>query len=161
VRVTSRSGGGTVFSLTVSLVERHPVAGGDATGLMTYPEGLRILSVEDNPFGRVVLNAVLGELGHRIEFVGQGELAAERIARGGFDVVLMDMVLPGIDGVETIRRIRNLPSPHNAIGIIGVSGREQDEARARAAGADAFLIKPVSPRALVSALREACVRAAA
>jgi len=161
VRVASRPGGGTVFTLMVTLVAQ-PHGAGDETALRTaYPEGLRILSVEDNPFGRVVLNAVLGELGHRIEFVGQGELATERIPNGGFDVVLMDMVLPGIDGVETIRRIRDLPSPYNTIGIIGVSGREQDEARARAAGANAFLIKPVSPRALASALHEAFVRAAA
>ncbi|MBY0381765.1 MAG: response regulator [Xanthobacteraceae bacterium] len=161
VRVASRPGGGTVFTLTVSLVVQPHVAGNATASGAPYPEGLRILSVEDNPFGRVVLNAVLGELGHKIEFVGQGELATERIPDGGFDVVLMDMVLPGIDGVETIRRIRDLPSPYNTIGIIGVSGREQDEVRARAAGADAFLIKPVSPRALTSALHEAFVRAAA
>jgi len=160
VRVTSRPGGGTVFTFTVVLAQQRPVADDETASPMLYPAGLRILSVEDNPFGRVVLNAVLGELGHKIEFVGQGELATARVAAGGFDMVLMDMVLPGIDGVETIRRIRNLQPPHNAIGIIGVSGREQDEKRARAAGADAFLTKPVSPRALVSALREASARAA-
>lgn len=161
VRVASRPGGGTVFTLVVRLDQQQPLSGSETGASLAYPEGLRILSVEDNPFGRVVLNAVFAELGHRIEFVGQGEPAIEKVAQGGFDVVLMDMVLPGIDGVETIRRIRALPPPRNAVGIIGVSGREQDEARARVAGANAFLTKPVSPRALVSALREATVRAAA
>ena len=69
---------------------------------------LRLLSVEDNPFGRVVLNAILTELGHHAEFIGRGEAVAERLAQGSFDAVLMDMVLPGISGVEAIRRIRAL-----------------------------------------------------
>ena len=122
---------------------------------------LRVLSVEDNPFGRVVLNAILTELGHQAEFIGRGEAATERIAQGDFDAVLMDMVLPGITGIEAIRRIRSLSSPLGRIAIIGVSGRGDDEAASRAAGADAFLVKPVSPRALAIALLEARRRAAA
>ncbi|HTF79232.1 MAG TPA: response regulator, partial [Bradyrhizobium sp.] len=122
---------------------------------------LRVLSVEDNPFGRVVLNAVLTELGHQAEFIGRGEAAVERIARGDFDAVLMDMVLPGIDGIEAIKRIRALNSPLSQIAIIGVSGRGDDEAASRAAGANAFLVKPVSPRALATALLEATRHAAA
>jgi len=119
-----------------------------------------VLSVEDNPFGRVVLNAVLTELGHQAEFIGRGEAAAERIVQGAFDAVLMDMVLPGINGIEAIKRIRELEAPLGGIAIIGVSGRGDDEAASRAAGADAFLVKPVSPRALATALLEATRRAA-
>jgi len=121
---------------------------------------LRVLSVEDNPFGRVVLNTILSELGHQAEFIGRGEDATGRIAQGGFDAVLMDMVLPGIDGIEAIRRIRALRPPLGRIAIIGVSGRSDDEAASRAAGADAFLLKPVSPRALATALLEAIRHAA-
>jgi CheY-like chemotaxis protein len=128
---------------------------------MGAPRSLRLLSVEDNPFGRVVLNAILTELGHQTEFIGQGEAAPARIAQGGFDAVLMDMVLPGINGIEAIRRIRALEAPVGRIPIIGVSGRGEDEAASRAAGADAFLVKPVSPRALATALLEATRRAAA
>jgi CheY-like chemotaxis protein len=120
-----------------------------------------VLSVEDNPFGRVVLNTILNELGHQAEFIGRGETAIERIERGAFDAVLMDMVLPGIDGIEAIRRIRDLKAPHGHIAIIGLSGRGDDEAASRAAGADAFLLKPVSPGALATALLEATRRAAA
>jgi CheY-like chemotaxis protein len=124
-------------------------------------QALRILSVEDNPFGRVVLNAILTELGHQAEFIGRGEAAAGRIAQGGFDVVLMDMVLPGISGIEAIKRIRGLGAPLGRIAIVGVSGRDDDEAASRAAGANAFLVKPVSPRGLTIALLEAIRRAAA
>ena len=162
--VTSRRGGGTTFTLTVSLTlaKFSKEAGlGLDTEISPDQAGLRVLSVEDNPFGRVVLNAVLTELGHQAEFIGRGEAATERIAQGDFDAVLMDMVLPGINGIEAIRLIRALGPPLGRIAIIGVSGRGEDEAASRAAGADAFLVKPVSPRALATALLEATRRAAA
>jgi CheY-like chemotaxis protein len=163
--VKQRRGGGTTFTLTVILARAQgPVtimSGGDADVPPDRMQALRILSVEDNPFGRVVLNAILTELGHQAEFIGRGEAAPERIAQSAFDVVLMDMVLPGINGIEAIRRIRALQSPQARIAIIGISGRGDDDAAARAAGADAFLVKPVSPRALATALLEATRRAAA
>jgi two-component system, sensor histidine kinase len=163
--VAQRRGGGTTFTLMVTLARakasRAASSGTDADVSPDPAQALRVLSVEDNPFGRVVLNAILTELGHNAEFIGRGEAAPERIAQGGFDAVLMDMVLPGINGIEAIRRIRNLNPPLGRIAIIGVSGRGDDEAASRAAGADAFLLKPVSPRALATALLEAIRRAAA
>jgi CheY-like chemotaxis protein len=163
IAVTPRRGGGTTFTLTVELDRTEAsLAGSDHDDRpQDHPRGLHVLSVEDNPFGRVVLNAVLTELGHQAEFVGGGEDAPDRILQGSFDAVLMDMVLPGIDGIEAIKRIRTLGPPFGAIPIIGVSGRSDDEAAARGAGADAFLVKPVSPRALAIVLLEATRRAAA
>ena len=161
--VAPRRGGGTTFTLTVSLARAEASPPGSGPGddrPQDQARGLRILSVEDNPFGRVVLNAVLTELGHQAEFIGRGEDAADRIVQGNFDAVLMDMVLPGIDGIEAIRRIRALAAPLGGIAIIGVSGRSEDEAAARGAGANAFLVKPVSPRALAIALLEATRRGA-
>jgi CheY-like chemotaxis protein len=163
--IAQRRSGGTTFTLTVTLTRaKAPKAASSATGdgVSSGPaSALRVLSVEDNPFGRVVLNAILTELGHQAEFIGRGEAAPERIAQGAFDAVLMDMVLPGISGIEAIRRIRSLSPPFGRIAIIGVSGRGEDEAASRAAGADAFLVKPVSPRALATALLEATRHAAA
>ena len=163
--VAQRRGGGTTFTLTVTLTRAKASKAsspGAEAGVPVGPvQALRVLGVEDNPFGRVVLNTILTELGHQAEFIGRGEAATERIAQGEFDAVLMDMVLPGIDGIETIRRIRGLAPPLGRIAIIGVSGRGDDEAASRAAGADAFLVKPVSPRALATALLEATRRAAA
>lgn len=159
VAVGQRKGGGTTFTMTVSLARAAASGaelGGNEDGVTLVPaRQLRLLGVEDNPFGRVVLNTILNELGHQAEFIGRGEAAPERIARGGLDAVLMDMVLPGINGIEAIRRIRELEAPHGKIPIIGVSGRGEDEAASREAGADAFLLKPVSPRALATALLEA------
>jgi CheY-like chemotaxis protein/nitrogen-specific signal transduction histidine kinase len=163
IAVKQQRGGGTTFTLTVILARaKGPVTimSGDDADAPEEMRSLRILSVEDNPFGRVVLNAILTELGHQAEFIGRGEAAAERITQGAFDAVLMDMVLPGINGIEAIKRIRALDAPLGRIAIIGVSGRGDDEAASRAAGADAFLVKPVSPRALATALLEATRRAA-
>jgi len=158
VTVGQRRGGGTTFTLSVTL-QRAEDMEDDGDGLngphLSTMQGLRILSVEDNPFGRVVLNAILTELGHQAEFIGQGEAAPERIAQSNFDAVLMDMVLPGISGIEAIKNIRKGEALERRIAIIGVSGRAEDEKAARAAGADAFLTKPVSPRALATALLQA------
>jgi two-component system, sensor histidine kinase len=164
--VAQRRGGGTTFTLTVIMSKAAGsltiMSGAGAIADTANPaQPLRILSVEDNPFGRVVLNAILTELGHQAEFIGRGEVATERIARGDFDAVLMDMVLPGINGIEAIRQIRKLKPPLGRIAIIGVSGRGDDEVASREAGADAFLVKPVSPRALATALLEATRRAEA
>jgi CheY-like chemotaxis protein/nitrogen-specific signal transduction histidine kinase len=164
ITVVQRRGGGTVFTLTVALARVKGPLGiaTDADDAAVVPgQALRVLSVEDNPFGRVVLKAILTELGHQAEFIGRGEAAAERVVQGAFDAVLMDMVLPGIGGIEAIRQIRALAAPHGGIAVIGVSGRDEDEAASRQAGADAFLVKPVSPRALATALLEARRRAAA
>jgi signal transduction histidine kinase/ActR/RegA family two-component response regulator len=165
IKVAQRRGGGATFTLTVSLNRAKAAkAVGSAASEAAAPDPappLRVLSVEDNPFGRVVLNTILSELGHQAEFIGRGEAATERVALGAFDVVLMDMVLPGIDGIEAIKRIRALGPPHGRIAIIGVSGRGDDASASLAAGADAFLLKPVSPRALATALLEALRREAA
>jgi len=157
ITVAQRTGGGARFSLTATLkrAEESKAMPAEVGSPLPAVQGLRILSIEDNPFGRVVLNAILTELGHRAEFIGRGEDALERMTQGAFDAVLMDMVLPGIDGVETIRRLRALDTPQGRVAIIGVSGRAEDEQAARAAGADAFLVKPVNPRALAMALLQA------
>ncbi|MGJ4893185.1 ATP-binding protein [Bradyrhizobium sp. HKCCYLR20261] len=165
VAVEPHEGGGTTFTLTVTLTvaatPRATAAGGEDGVTLAPTRPLRILGVEDNPFGRVVLNTILNELGHQAEFIGRGEAAPERIASGHYDAVLMDMVLPGINGIEAIAQIRALDAPHGDIPIIGVSGRGEDETASRAAGADAFLLKPVSPRALATALLAATHRAGA
>ena len=160
--VTSKPGGGSQFRLTV-IVDKVAEAPGAATPDGTAPLGapvrpLTVLCAEDNPYGRVLLNTILTELGHHAEFIGRGEDAVNRLAQGAFDAVLMDMVLPGINGVEAIRRIRTMAMQLAQIPIIGVSGRGEDEVASREAGADAFLVKPVSPRALATALLAATRR---
>jgi CheY-like chemotaxis protein len=69
----------------------------------------------------------------------------------------MDVMLPGVDGIEATRRIRALPPPRGRIPVIGISGRAapDDEAQGRAAGMDGYVTKPVSPRVLAAAIASA------
>jgi len=152
--VTSKPGKGSTFRLT-ALVEAAARGRNAQGGTSQAPaRALKLLCVEDNPYGRVVMNTILREFGHRVDFVESGDAAIEAIGRGGYDAVLMDVTLSGIDGLETTRRIRALPDVRGQVPVIGISGRDRadDEDAARAAGMNFYLTKPVSPRKLAEAL---------
>jgi CheY-like chemotaxis protein len=152
--VTSKPGRGTAFRLTVPVdrVDASPQA--DGGGLRRPVRALSVLCAEDNPYGRVVMNTILGELGHRVDFVEGGEAAVQAAARGGYDAVLMDVVLSGVNGVEATRRIRALPGKVGQVPVIGISGRTEssDETAALGAGMTFFFVKPISPSSLAQAL---------
>ncbi|MBK5961380.1 hybrid sensor histidine kinase/response regulator [Rhodoplanes elegans] len=158
VTVTSTPGEGSTFRLVVEMDAaatepdgEEPVA---AIGTAD-PAPLRILCVEDNPYGRIIMRTVLGELGHATDFVDTGDAAVAALGRAPYDLVLMDVVLSGpVDGFETTRRIRALPGETGATPVIGLSGQptRSHEALARDAGMTGYLQKPISPRALARAL---------
>jgi CheY-like chemotaxis protein len=157
LKVSSRPGQGSTFTLSVVVAaDREAPMAADVRGAAKSARraaparGLRVLCAEDNPYGRVILKTILGELGHRAEFVGSGEAAVGAAARGGFDAVLMDVALPDIDGLEATRRIRALGGAAARLPVIGVSGRSstEEEARAHAAGMNGYLAKPISPSKL-------------
>jgi CheY-like chemotaxis protein len=157
--VTSKPGGGASFRLTATfdpVAEMADAADREGTSAAHVAplRPLNILCAEDNPYGRVVLNTILTELGHRADFVGTGPAAVAAAARGSYDVVLMDVTLPGLDGLEATRRIRALDRPAGGVVLIGISGRANaaDEAAGRAAGMDGYLVKPISPAALTRLL---------
>jgi CheY-like chemotaxis protein len=154
--VKSKPGAGSTFrfSATVDLVTQAKldrVADRAAADAAPF-RALNVLCVEDNPYGRVVLNTILTELGHRADFVGSGEAAIEAVAAKAYDAVLMDVTLPGIDGLEATRRIRAQGGPK--LRVVGISGRSSAEeaTHARAAGMDDYLPKPLSPSALARVL---------
>jgi CheY-like chemotaxis protein len=156
LEVTGSPGRGSTFRLSVL---------GDAVAARGAPvadparssgRSLKVLCAEDNPYGRVVMNTILTELGHRADFVDNGEAVVRAAERGGYDVVLMDVALPLIDGLEATRRIRALPGAAARTPVIGISGRTEagDEATARAAGMNFYFTKPVSPSRLANALAQ-------
>jgi two-component system, sensor histidine kinase len=159
IKVESVPGHGSTFRLNVT-VDRAPPPKAPVGAVATTKQGnkpargLNILCVEDNPYGRVVMNAILTELGHRVDFAGSGETAVEAVSRGGTDVVLIDITLAGMDGFEATRRIRALPGAASTMPVIGISGRTgtSDASAAIAAGMNAYLTKPVSPRVLADTL---------
>jgi two-component system, sensor histidine kinase len=151
-------GGGSRFRLTVVC---DAVTGADAArgvgGAMAaraVVRPLHILCAEDNPYGRVVLNTILTELGHRADFVGTGEAAVDAVAHGRYDAVLMDVTLPAISGIEATRRIRALDGDQRRVPIIGITGRgdASDQSAGRASGMDGYLTKPLSPSVLMDVL---------
>jgi two-component system, sensor histidine kinase len=151
---SSRGRGATFrFSVVLPLAPAQAPAGSDRPrkGKSTRP--LAILCAEHNPYGRVILNTILGELGHRADFVGSGEEAVTAVARG-YDAVLMDIGLADTNGAHTVRRIRALPGLAARTPIIALSGHPDadDEQIARAAGMDFHVRKPVSPSGLAAAL---------
>lgn len=156
--VASKPGRGSTFRLTVMVEKANGASGrkkpAHSSDAAQKVRSLQILCVEDNPYGRVVMNTILSEFGHRIDFAGTGETGVEAVARGAYDLVLMDMTLPGIHGIETARRIRALEGAASRIPIVGLSGRggPEEEETARAAGMDFYLTKPVSPAVLAETI---------
>jgi CheY-like chemotaxis protein len=155
--VTSRPGKGSTFRLHVlagiengkpgkARKTRGPILRGGET------RARNILCVEDSPYGRVVLNTILRELGDRVDFVPSGDAALRALKRGRYDLVLMDVTLNGADGFAVTRSIRALPKPLGDIPVIGISARSNGEGQARAAGMNAYLSKPVSPSALAETM---------
>ncbi len=113
-----------------------------------------MLIAEDNLTNQVVIRAMLERLGHRAHVVGTGEDALAAVREGAFDVVLMDVMMPGMDGIEATRAIRALPAPRSAIPVFGLTAHiaPADHAQFRAAGMDSVLTKPVTAKALAAAL---------
>ena len=155
--VTSKPGKGSSFRLSVLVERAENRCKSERSGArMGAARPLSILCAEDNPYGRVVMNTILRELGHRVDFAETGAAAVAAAERGGYDAVLMDVALSGFDGIEATRRIRALPGKAGQVPVIGISGRTAsgEEAAACAAGMSAYFTKPVSPRKLAQALAE-------
>ncbi|HEU5017013.1 MAG TPA: ATP-binding protein, partial [Pseudolabrys sp.] len=119
--VVSAPNQGSTFRLTV-LVERVAGAPAQAKEVRAAAPArtLTILCAEDNPYGRVVMNTILGELGHKVNFVESGEAVVRALEQGGYDAVLMDVSLAGLDGLAATRRIRALPGEWANVPIIGI-----------------------------------------
>ena len=161
VSVDSEPGAGSVFSVRLPLEALRP------TGLerphedmpVEVPPGLRVLVAEDNATNQIVTGAMLRRLGCVVTMVETGAAAVEAATRGGFDIVLMDVSMPLMNGTEATEAIRAAENGARHTPIIGLSAHVLPEQReqAMAAGMDDFLTKPVA----VNQLRRALARFAA
>jgi two-component system, sensor histidine kinase len=156
--VTSAAGRGSrfCFSAVFPIAPAAAAAEGHGRQSAMSARRLNLLCAEDNPYGRVIVNTILTELGHRVDFVSAGEEAVAAAERG-YDAILMDVTLAGIDGLEATRRIRALLGAAGATPIVGISGRSEpgDGDAARAAGMNFYLRKPVSLSMLSAAIEAA------
>ncbi|PIM53928.1 hybrid sensor histidine kinase/response regulator [Roseateles chitinivorans] len=119
------------------------------------PTGLRVLVSEDNPTNRIVIEAMLERLGHRPTLCENGLQALHALRQQPFDVVLMDLHTPQMDGFEATRLMRELPPPRGRLPIIAFSADAFEESRQKAddAGISAFLAKPVELETLRACLQ--------
>jgi CheY-like chemotaxis protein len=136
--------------LAMSRAFRHPGAGPAAdipaeAARLAPAKPRRVLVAEDNRINALVIRSFLEQAGHRVVLVENGADALTVLARGGFDVVLMDMRMPQVDGLEATRRWRAQEAPGRHIPIIALTANAtvEDRERCLAAGMDDFLSKPV------------------
>ncbi|ABK45829.1 periplasmic sensor hybrid histidine kinase [Magnetococcus marinus MC-1] len=116
---------------------------------------LQILVAEDNLVNQQIAAGYLTRLGHRYQFAKDGIQALNLVQKGGFDLILMDVRMPDMDGLEATRHIRALPKPWCDIPIVALTANvfEQDRQNCREAGMDGFLPKPLDLSQLEQALR--------
>ena len=110
-----------------------------------------VLLVEDDPAARQGLELALRRLGYGVRPAGTGEAALHAIGEGAADVVVLDVMLPGLDGVEVCRRLRRTSD----VPVIMLTARSDDFdiVGGLEAGADDYVVKPVEPRVLDARIR--------
>ena len=152
VGFTSVEGQGSTFWLDVSAPPAESAIAAEADTGDDVLDGLRILVVEDNATNRMIATKLLENLGAVVETAADGLLGVAAATRGGFDLILMDVQMPGIDGLEACRRIRELPAPVCYTPIVALTANVLSHQR-RAyldAGMDGVVGKPISPASLLT-----------
>jgi CheY-like chemotaxis protein len=119
--------------------------------------GLRILLAEDNEINQQVMVEILGKFGVTVKVVPDGLAAVEALRAGGFDLVLMDVQMPVMDGLAATRAIRALEQPWaKTIPVLAMTAHAmaEDVRRSLAAGMNDHITKPVDPHVLIAMLRQ-------
>ncbi|MCA3379478.1 MAG: PAS-domain containing protein [Roseomonas sp.] len=155
----SNAGAGSTFWIEIPLVVAEVVektqekARLGLSGAITQ-RSLRILVVDDVKVNRDVAGALLANMGHEVSFAGGGAEALEKLAADQFDLVLMDLQMPQMDGFTTARAIRALPAPLGQVTIFALTASVMPEqiAAAHEAGMNGHIGKPLSREALATAL---------
>jgi signal transduction histidine kinase/DNA-binding response OmpR family regulator len=126
----------------------------DVAGALT---GLRILVAEDNPVNRTMVVRLLGKHGHDVRVANNGHEALAALGEDTFDVVLMDVEMPEIDGLETTRLIREgeaASGSHTPIIALTAHAMKGDEEKCLAAGMDGYVSKPIHPATLFGVIEK-------
>ncbi len=160
IGVESQLNHGARFWITLTAGPCGPAA--QAAGCCTTPEAAparaaRVLLVDDHPMNRELGMALLTLAGCEVTTAGDGAQALEAVTAGGFDLVLMDVHMPGMDGLTATRAIRALPGPVAGVPIIALSADVLPEqiARCHAAGMNGHVPKPIRREELFAAVARA------
>ncbi|MEI7446076.1 MAG: PAS domain S-box protein, partial [Burkholderiales bacterium] len=158
IEVDSRPGDGSTFrvELRVGVAERDPGEAAAPAPALRAPgvRGLRLLVAEDNPTNRLLVGTRLRRAQHHVDLVENGLQAVEAVRRTRYDLVLMDMQMPELDGVGATRAIRALPGPEARVPIVALTADALPEFRERymSSGLDDYLTKPIDWAALETVL---------
>jgi signal transduction histidine kinase/CheY-like chemotaxis protein len=168
IQVRSRFGEGSTFVVTLPLKWRGRAAapapaGGDRPALPT-PSGVRVLAAEDNETNQLVLKTLLSQFGLDTVIVGDGQAALDAWERAPWDVILMDVQMPVMDGPTATRAIRRreveLGRARTPIVALTANAMAHQVEEYLAAGMDGFVAKPIEVRQLLAALQKATERPA-
>ena len=113
------------------------------------PDPLNILVVEDEPGLQRALVDLLGGAGHRVDAVGDGEAAVQAGAQHPYDMILLDLMLPRMDGLDVCRKLREI-RPALPILMLTARGAEEDKVNGLVAGADDYVTKPFGAKELLA-----------
>jgi PAS domain S-box-containing protein len=157
ISARSEPGRGARFRVVVPLHREAGPTASPASGEddIAPLEGLRVLLAEDHPVNRRVVELVLGPLGVALTMVEDGQEAVDAFRASRFDLVLMDMQMPRMDGLAATRAIRAFEAaapglPRTPVIMLSANAMAQHQAEALASGADRHLAKPIRADALVA-----------
>jgi hypothetical protein len=165
ISATSTLGVGTAFRFEIALRARR--ASDEASPALTTDaapaapasppvptKALHVLVADDNPTNRLVFSRMLQRQGHTVTEVSDGLAAVEAARQGGIDLILMDVMMPELDGLAATRRIRELPGELGRVRVIGLSADSMHSGSQAylASGMDGFATKPISAQRLAAAI---------
>lgn len=150
VTAESELGRGSIFRFTAQ-VGRVAAAPAVDAPILAETRQLRVLVADDKGVNRLITSRYLERAGHVVEAVEDGALALEAARRGGYDLIVMDLMMPRMDGLAATRAIRALEGAEAGVPIIGLtaSSASEDAEACRTAGMDGFATKPLVPERLL------------
>ena len=159
ITVNSTVGEGSIFTFSVeadvvewsAVVEAEPIVAEIEDG-----QSLSVLVVEDHPVNRMILEAWLGSAGHVTASAENGRIAVDMARDQAFDLIIMDVNMPVMDGLSATRLIREAgANAETPIAVLSASARREDHAAGLESGADAYLNKPIDFAALAHLMNKA------
>ncbi|WP_269513890.1 ATP-binding protein [Brevundimonas subvibrioides] len=158
IRVESTVGQGSTFVLSVEadVVEWQPMQEAEAIHAeVGEGDSLSVLVVEDHPVNRMILEAWLGSAGHTTVSAEDGQIAVNAATSQVFDLIIMDVNMPVMDGLSATRLIRSAGvNADTPIAVLSASARHEDHEAGLDAGADAYLNKPIDFAALAQLMQK-------
>ena len=159
IAVASKEGEGSTFTLTLALEpsDHSSVLTASTTDdplAVELLEGVRILLAEDNRTNQIVAKKFLTDVGCQVDIVGDGKQAVDKVRESAYDLVLMDIQMPVMDGIQATRAIKELGAPLGDIPIVAMTAHalKEEEDRYRQAGLCEYISKPFDPRELYATL---------